>query len=80
MVVRRQRICTTLDFNGRPWKLIVTRDFVLSLLVRRSISDNEFFDFIAREQGIIALLAKRKIIRMGLQGDSVLIDHYDLPA
>jgi len=80
MVVRGQRICTTLDFNGRLWKLTITRDFVLNLLVRRSISDSEFFDFIAREHGIIALLAKRKIIRMGLHGDSVLIDRYDLPA
>lgn len=79
MVVRRHRIFTTLDFEGKTWRLTVTRSFVMSALVRRVISDTEFFEFVEREHGTIALLAKRKIVKMALHGSEVLIDRYDLP-
>jgi len=78
-MVRRQRLVAHVEFEGKSWKITVTRDFVASALLRRSISDQEFHEFVQREHGIITLLAKRKIVKTCLRGDHVLIDRYDLP-
>jgi len=79
MVVLRQRIATSLEFEGKAWRLTITREFALRALVRRRISDSEFFDFIDRQRDTIALIAKREIMKLALRGDDVVLDRYDLP-
>ena len=79
MVVLRQRISKAFEFEGKAWRLTITREFVLRALVRRRISDSEFFDFIDRQHDTVALLAKRKIVKLALRGDEVILDRYDLP-
>jgi hypothetical protein len=77
--LRRLHISTSMDIDGTPWRVTITRPFALSALMRRGLSDSEFFQFVDEQEGTIALLAKRKVRRHQLQGGRVTLDESDLP-
>ena len=77
--LKRLHISTSMDIDGEPWRVTITRPFALSALLRRGLSDSEFFQFVDEQEGTIALLAKRKVRRHQLQGHKVTLDESDLP-
>lgn len=78
-MIHRQRISKTMIIDGSQWLVTVTREFVQSAAVKRQMSNDEFFRFIADEESAIRLLARRKVVLMGLTSGKVMLDKTDLP-
>jgi|GEM_PF-1098633 hypothetical protein len=78
-MIHRQRISLQTEIDGSPWLVTITRDFAKSATLKRYISSDQFFRFVADEEGAIRLLARRKIAKFGLAGGKVVLDKADLP-
>lgn len=76
--LKRLHISMSMNIDGKPWRVTITRPFALSALARRGLSDAEFFQFVDEQGSAISLLAKRKIKRHQLEGGRVTLDETDL--
>lgn len=76
--LKRLHIAMSMNIDGKPWRVTITRPFALNALARRGLSDAEFFQFVDDQGGAISLLAKRKVKRHQLQGGRVTLDESDL--
>lgn len=79
MVIGRQRIATGFEVDGKPYRLMVTREFVSEFLCRRRISDADFFNFVEENQRFLNLMGRRKLFRQKRETNGITLDHTDLP-
>ena len=78
-MIHRQRISLQTDIDGSSWSVTITRDFAKSAALKRHMSTEAFYRFIADEAGTIRLLARRKVKKLGLTDGKVILDEADLP-
>jgi len=71
-MIHRQRISVRTEIDGSPWLVTVTRDFAKSATLSQCMSSDQFFRFVADEQGAIRSLARRKIAQLGLADGKVM--------
>lgn len=77
-MIEKQVITKVIEIDDEQWIVAITRQFAVNALVRRRISEADFYRFIEQYMCTIELLARRKIKLLGLADKKVTLERDDL--